>query len=339
MRILNATTRAYETLKSSTLQSRLKASKVVLFGEYHHNLRILGAEKQFLEHLADNTGQLAVVFEMFNYLQQPAVDQYCRPREGERTLPLDEFSRKYRRSSEGFDLKKHYSQLLDACKERPNVHAITGFPPREVAQKFVREPDQIMEYLKMEFEFDPEASIPGSQAHFKHFQKLILGRPPKINEKDKYSHIFPAQALKESMMAWRINQIMDHNSKFYERWKFPPIDRTLVICGFGHVQYDFGVPERLDQYVPRKDQLVIACTEGDPLAALKDAEAAAQRENPDRKKPWADYCFNSYADPDDPDHEENLRLQKALADKAAENAKKVPVRTTRRRKKKTAEEE
>ena len=48
--------------------------------------------------------------------------------------------------------------------------------------------------------------------------------------------MFPAQLIKDASMAYKVNELL----------KSGAVDTTYyVICGTGHMQYGFGVPERI----------------------------------------------------------------------------------------------
>lgn len=83
-----------------------------------------------------------------------------------------------------------------------------------------------------------DADLAGSEEHYNMFESMISGRnmhnkstPPG----DQFRKMFPAQIIKDVSMAYKTNRLMQES----------PNDRFLLIMGGGHMQYGFGVPERL----------------------------------------------------------------------------------------------
>lgn len=81
----------------------------------------------------------------------------------------------------------------------------------------------------------------GSEDHYNYFESLISGRDLNSDQQlgDNFRRIFPAQVLKDCAMASAVRRTLE---------AAPEEDRLLVIAGLGHLEYRFGVPERVDRH-------------------------------------------------------------------------------------------
>ena len=81
----------------------------------------------------------------------------------------------------------------------------------------------------------------GSEAHYNYFESLISGRDINSGQSpgENFRRIFPAQVLKDCVMAARIRRGLEVSAQE---------DKLLVIAGLGHLEYRLGVPERVEQH-------------------------------------------------------------------------------------------
>merc|ERR1712106_63119 len=102
-----------------------------------------------------------------------------------------------------------------------------------------------------------EEKLAGSEDHYNFFDSLISGRDLNSNQEvsERFKKIFPAQVLKDSVMASSIRRGMERSGLG---------DKFLVIAGSGHVDYRFGVPERLDRLnlLPRNETCIVTVRDG-----------------------------------------------------------------------------
>ena len=91
----------------------------------------------------------------------------------------------------------------------------------------------------------------GSEAHYNFFESLISGRDLNSDQTagENFRRIFPAQVLKDCVMASQIRRALQSAGTE---------DKFLVIAGLGHLEYRFGVPERVDLHdIMAKDETCI----------------------------------------------------------------------------------
>lgn len=214
----------------------------VLFGEQHHQPSILKAQLCVLERMVTQTQLLStdhskgtfsvtVVMEMFNLQQQPLLDAY---QAGE--ISLTELSNQYK-GTEGFALE-HYGYILEVSKNL-GAKLVAGFVPKPFCRMIVSEgKTQALEKIEKTGGPPREFYVDGSEDHYRYFQGLISGNHDKVI--DKYRRIFPAQVLRDSAFAYIV---MDTVQKSKGQ------TRVLGICGSGHLDYKFGIPERISPEV------------------------------------------------------------------------------------------
>ena len=215
----------------------------VLFGEQHHEPSILKAQLCVLERMVSQTQPLStntskgtasvtVVMEMFNFQQQPLLDAYQADQ-----ISLDELSNKYK-GTEGFALE-HYGYILEVAKKL-GVKLVAGFVSKPFCSMMVNEgKNHVLEKIEKSGGPPREFYVDGSEDHYRYFQGLISGNLDKVV--DKYRRIFPAQILRDSAFAYTVMDIVQKSNGQ---------TRVLGICGSGHLDYKFGIPERISPEVP-----------------------------------------------------------------------------------------
>ena len=84
-----------------------------------------------------------------------------------------------------------------------------------------------------------DENLDGSDEHYSMFESMITGRDMHDKEQpptNQFRKMFPAQLIKDASMANKVNELL----------KVGTLDTTYyVICGVGHMQYGYGVPERI----------------------------------------------------------------------------------------------
>ena len=215
----------------------------VLFGEQHHQSNILKAQLCVLEAMVslaeyenrvdhkkrfNSHNDVVLVMEMFNLSQQSLLDEYEAGK-----ISLKELEQEYK-DTEGFVIRHHYGMLLEAAKEM-KVKLVAGFAPKDVCRAIVKDGETALsQWTKEMFCNTTNISIEGSEKHYRYFQGLISGNMEYVT--DKYRKIFPAQVLRDSTFAYKVCEVLkssDHHT------------RVLGVCGSGHVDYGFGIPERI----------------------------------------------------------------------------------------------
>ena len=112
-----------------------------------------------------------------------------------------------------------------------------------------------------------EEKLCGSEDHYNFFDSLISGRDLNTDQEvsDRFKKIFPAQVLKDSVMASSIRKGVESSGLK---------DKFLVIAGSGHVDFRFGVPERLDRLnlVPRNQTCIVTVRDGAEVEFIENQE-------------------------------------------------------------------
>jgi len=226
-------------LTFDSVMSEAKNATIVLFGEQHHQPSILKAQLCVLERMVTQTTEqsqgaltVTVVMEMFNLQQQPLLDAYQADQ-----MSLAELKNKYN-GTEGFALE-HYGYILEVSKFL-GAKLVAGFVPKPFCQMIVQEgKSRALEKIEETGGPPKEFYVDGSEDHYRYFQGLISGNLDQVV--DKYRRIFPAQVLRDSAFAYTVMDIVQKSNGR---------TRVLGICGSGHLDFKFGIPERISPEVP-----------------------------------------------------------------------------------------
>ena len=189
--------------------------------------------------------------EHFNFEQQDILNDYMKDNIDEAKL-----IELYKQSGgEGHDIKVYENFISFAKNNAKNVRLFAGFIPRKFAQRLVKEGEEIvLPELKTLGYVNKIGLSPGSENHYNFFESLISGRNIQTEFEEvgeRFKRIFPAQVLKDTAMATvignAIKDSLDNNDKF------------LVIAGSGHIDYRFGVPERVDSFnlIPKEETIIL----------------------------------------------------------------------------------
>lgn len=174
---------------------------------------------------------VTVVMEMFNLQQQPLLDAYQADQ-----ISLDELKNKYS-DTEGFALE-HYGYILEVSKSL-GARLVAGFVPKPFCKMIVQEGKKyVLEKIEQTGGPPREFYVDGSEDHYRYFQGLISGNLDQVV--DKYRRIFPAQILRDSGFAYTVMDIVQ---------KSKGQTRVLGICGSGHLDFKYGIPERISPEV------------------------------------------------------------------------------------------
>jgi uncharacterized iron-regulated protein len=213
---------------------------VVLFGERHHEPAILRAQLALLAGLARALQQrgaaLALVLEPFHFGLDPVLEAFSRGH-----ADVGDVQQACAREGDGYD-PQHYGELLVAARALGvRVHA--GFVPRTLAQAVYKEGlDVALARAEALYGMPRAAYVPGTEAHYAQMHRLLRG--PDAPVTDGLRGLFAAQVLKDSAMAWRIRTVATGTHAG------PAPVHVLAVCGSGHVDYGYGVPERLGPGLP-----------------------------------------------------------------------------------------
>ncbi len=215
------------------ISEEMKKARLLIIGEDHVQPSLLTLQLQALESLHNVNPNLVLALEMFNTEQQHLLDDFLDDH-----ITLDILKQKYDTSSEGFPLE-HYGKLLEKAK-RLQIPVKGIIIPRVYATKVVRDGLDSLD--------DPESVFPsslvmkGSKKHREYFEALVRQSAPMMSTGLSLDRFFLAQIVKDSSMAYSISQILLQNP---EVW-------VVAIMGKGHMEYGYGVPERVKKNLGKK---------------------------------------------------------------------------------------
>jgi uncharacterized iron-regulated protein len=207
---------------------------------------ILNFQLQLLDVLSSqHPDEIVLVCEYFNLTQAQMLTDFSNQK-----LGVTELASAYAKSDENFDIDGHLAPLLLLAKDK-RVPIIAGFPPREWARDFLEDGEGVLSKLKNEFAFDrAEDTKPKDLEYEAYFESLLSDSAPRETVPDgearKGTRILPAQLLKDAVMAWSIDQQLAKGKI------------VLALAGIGHMEFGFGIPERVRQ-AKREDMILIAC--------------------------------------------------------------------------------
>ena len=250
------------------IENMICSKRLVYFGEHHEQPEVVQLQltllRTLVDHVSRNTSATSqacasVFLEHFSLEQQSILDKFIQDKE----MDLYELQKQYNETGEeGFAMAK-YSPILEYAREQPEkLKLVASFVPRRFAKDLVNEgedfahkklselDESLGNYVKLHYQ-------QGSENHYNLFESLISGRSLNnynsnnsenndiIPPSDRYRNIFPAQVFKDSVMAGVVAKHLQASKS--------KDDKFVVIAGSGHLEYGFGVPERLDSVVSKND--------------------------------------------------------------------------------------
>lgn len=260
-RLLRPPAQQQRTPSASTSSSNF-TPRLVIFGEQHHQPRVIAAQLQMVQHIATAIARPAgikvkIVMEHFNLKQQHLLDNFAKTGD---PVPLQE---EYAKTNEGFRIDDTgYLPLLKLAREH-ECRVIAGFPPREWARSIMREgrksiaDNAEIQSSKLLEGYDRWDDLDVTPEHAAYIKSSISGEKPFIVEPVEQGGLKAAQAFKDSVMAWKIDQQLASPSESAEAADDDhSSDIVVAICGSGHCEHGFGVTERI-RSVPRSKAILI----------------------------------------------------------------------------------
>jgi len=234
--------------------------RLIYFGEIHGHPQVVDLEVLVLKILVEDAKnrnpqhKVNVFLEHFNLEHQGLINSYLQNDIDEKEL-LAKYSEI---GDEGHEVEK-YTPLLRYAKENFTTVNVNGaFVPRKFAKMLVKEGEDSAYNAVISLGYmNEDEKLPGSENHYNFFDSLISGRDINSDQSvsERFRKIFPAQVLKDSVMASSVGRGIKTSGAN---------DKFLVIAGTGHIDYRFGVPERLDKMnlVPKSDTCIITVRNG-----------------------------------------------------------------------------
>ncbi|RLB39920.1 MAG: hypothetical protein DRH12_10845 [Deltaproteobacteria bacterium] len=213
-----------EVMEYSGLVHRLAQADVVFIGETHDNPDHHLIQVQLLQSLLEKWGKLTLAVEFLPYEMQPIIDRYMAGAISEK----DFLHQVEWRQTWGFDYH-FYRPLLQLVKLRGG-HVIAINAPQKLVKKVAK--DGLDSLGPAERGLLPREIDLTDKAHREYLREIYGSH---AHEKlKKFEFFYEAQCVWEETMA-------EHVADYLERKK----GKIVVICGSGHIYYDFGIPKRL----------------------------------------------------------------------------------------------
>jgi len=230
--------------------AEVSQKRIIFFGENHEDAGNIQLQHQILRCMRDSRSNpsIHVVLEHFSFEMQHLLAQYQRSE-----ISLEELQTLYEDIGTESHAINAYASILEYAREESDVIRLHGgFIPRNLARKAMKAEDDSVFNSLVEKGYVPSIMMEGSEEHYGFFESLITGNPKLSN---RFRKIFKAQILKDSSMANYVNKLVKTE---------PESSQFLVIAGRGHIQHDFGVPERVYFEHPslKSDSLTIIHGEG-----------------------------------------------------------------------------
>jgi len=252
----------------------LRSKRLIYFGEIHSVPSIVNFQESVLDFLVrevrnengavdrtkeDEGGRISKVVVVMEHFagtgHQSLLDKFMSEDNEQSSMSLESFIDSYQEGGEeGHNLVPYWNLLNYARRNADVVEIKAGFIPRSYAKALVSEGAEVALEAAYEDGFLDRLRPykPGSENHYNFFESLISGRDVTTASmpSDRFRRIFPAQIIKDAAMAHVVVREASASDK----------NRLLVICGAGHCEYRFGVPERVDEaaVVPREKTCVIS---------------------------------------------------------------------------------
>ena len=262
--------------KMTDLLASRPSTKIVAIGEHHHQPAVLNLQLQLLDWLSSRHPQETVlVVEYFNLTHAKLLADF-----DSRKIDLPELASIYAESGENFDVVGHLAPLLLLAREK-NLPIIPGFPPRAWTREFLQDRERVLARLKEKFSYDrPEDTRVKHFAHEAYLESLLSGDAPRETipegEVRKGARILPAQLLKDAVMAWAIDQQVARGKK------------VIVLAGVGHLEYRFGVIERVREARSEEVMLIVCKSKSESELWLHEERAHAAEKLQNHKQTTVD---------------------------------------------------
>ncbi len=252
----------------------LAGAKITYLGEIHTIARHHKIELDILKRLDERGLKLALGLEMFSVQQQPMLDRWLAGRQS-----IDDLIREL--GKEHWTNLKDYESILTTARD-------LGVPVIGL-----NAPDKLVHKLAMAglagLSPEEKASLPEDLEQINPLNDRLLRlrlRVHKAFEDKSLDNIVLAQSLRDSTMARSIVEFL--NSPKGKN------STMLVIAGTGHLNYGFGIPERVSRRLALPFRIILASESGELVLSEEEKRQMApiqltHKDLESIQKPIADY--------------------------------------------------
>ena len=243
-----------EPVTLETMTDDISGARIVYVGEIHTIARHHQLQIQILRTLAERGLKLSLGMEMFSREQQPILDKWQKGNDSVTKL-TEELG------------KEHWTNLQDyggiLILARESGIPIIGLNAKDVlVRKMAR---QGIEGLNEEERNELPPGFPEINPLNDRLLRLRL-KVHKAFEKQSLDRIVLAQALRDATMASAVAAYLDSPGGR---------DRTMVvIAGTGHLNYGFGIPERVRELTGLSCRIVLPSESGELVLSEEEKRQA-----------------------------------------------------------------
>ncbi len=263
-----------EPVEMETMLDDLADVKIIYLGEVHTIARHHKLQADMLKRLNERGLKLALGMEMFSTQQQAVVDRWVSGKQSVNDLIRD-------LGKEHWTNLKDYEPVLTAGRNL-GIHIVALNAPDDLVHKVAKEG---LAGLSAE----EKASLPEDLEQINPSSDRLLRlrlRVHKAFEDKGLQNIVLAQALRDATMARAVVEFLDS-----------PEGKDavmVVIAGSGHVNYGFGIPERVKRRLEVPFRIILASESGELVLSEQEIRQMApihltHKDLEFIQKPIADY--------------------------------------------------
>lgn len=265
-----------EPVTREALIEDLSSVRIVYLGEYHTIERHHKLQADLLRSLSDSGMQLSLGMEMFSYDQQEVLDRWLKGKDDVSTLITELGSDRWT------NLKAYEPVLLLARDRKIPILALNA--PEKVVRKVSREG---VENLSDSERKDLPEGLEDINPLYDRLLRMRLRVHRAFHEKS-LKNVVIAQALRDATMAGQVVRFLESPDGK---------DKSMiVIAGSGHLNYGFGIPERVERHNKYKYRILLASESGELVLSEEEKRQSVEIEITHEdlrfiQRPVADYLY------------------------------------------------
>ena len=247
-----------EPLDFAKLLDELQLARVVYLGEIHSLPRHHDLQTSILDGLARRGVRLVLAMEQFEYFAQPALDRFnARDTDLNQLVAAAEMNKRWRGHT-------NYHALLQTAR----AHQIPVLALNARAETIRAVGRQGLAGITADQRAELPPEIVTADPLYERLATRVLGVHMAFDPQ-KLRPVFEAQVARDETMAARLAEFL-----------LSPTGENctaVVICGRGHCEFGFGMPDRVARRIPNVAQRIVLFSESGDLH-LSEAERKQARE-------------------------------------------------------------
>jgi aminopeptidase N len=243
-----------EPVPRDVLLEDLSSVRIIYLGEYHTIERHHNLQAELLRNLADNGMKLSLGMEMFSYNQQEILDRWLQGKEDIDSLIRD-------LGAEHWTNLRAYESVLSLARHL-KIPILALNAPDKLVRKVAREGLESLSESERK-------SLPEGVEQINPLYERLLRMRLKVHrafQEKSLKNVILAQGLRDDTMASRIVSYLESPEGK---------DRSMiVIAGSGHLNYGFGIPERVERRNNYKHRILLASESGELVLSEEEKREA-----------------------------------------------------------------